>query len=252
VRGLCDARSIAGTFSHYCAIDGAARLWCWGQNDEGQLGQSDTYPGRNALAPVEVLPSGGWLSVAPGQGHTCALRAPGALYCWGRNPDGQLGLGDGTPIQLRAPQRVGALDDWTLVSAGQDQSCALRRNGELHCWGSGASIPMATQRSPLRITADSDYDLVAVSTFSACARRRSGGLWCWGRNDEGQLGLGPAPSQSAPTLVSLDATVSAIASGRFHACVRASDGRVLCAGENNRGQLGLGDSARRGAFTAIP
>ncbi len=249
---LCDARAISGTFDHFCALTGDARLYCWGRNDEGQLGQSDQYPGRNATEPVEVLPSGAWRAVATGQGHTCAIREPGALYCWGRNTEGQLALGAGTPIQVRTPTRVAALDGWTALSAGQDQSCALRMGGELYCWGSGSSIAGGTARTPARVGVESDWIALSVSTFAACATRSATrALYCWGRNDEGQLGIGSTVSQPAPTLVTLSSAAATLALGRFYSCLLGEDTQSYCTGENARGQLGVGDLDRRARFTLV-
>lgn len=250
VRGLCDVRVISGTFDHYCAIDGSGRLWCWGHNEEGQLGQSDSYPGRNALAPVPVLEAERFRAVAAGQGHTCAIANSATLYCWGRNTDGQLGLGAAAPIQVRAPQPVGALSGWTSLSVGQDQACALRAGGELHCWGAGDAVPMGLAREPVRVGAEADFNSVSVSTFAACATRGAArALYCWGRNDEGQLGLGTTTSASAPTLVSTARPTRELALGRFHACLLDDALATECTGENNRGQLGVGDNVRRAVFT---
>src|SRR5690606_11371452 len=72
---------------HACAILDDGRLYCWGQNTEGQLAQSDpwTGPGVNSAVPLVVAPSMSWSMVAAGQGHTCAIRTDGSLWCWGRN-----------------------------------------------------------------------------------------------------------------------------------------------------------------------
>jgi len=91
-----------------------------------------------------------------GQGHTCAIRADNdKLYCWGPNPNGELGIGDNTgPIAscstgswthacADVPQLVtGALSGFAIkqISAGWDHTCAIRAdNNQLYCWGQGGS-----------------------------------------------------------------------------------------------------------------
>jgi len=79
--------------SHCCAItraDGA--LHCWGRNESAQLGlgvATDFEP-----LPQRVGRRSTWASYAGGERHGCALRSDRALFCWGDNSEGQLGLGD--------------------------------------------------------------------------------------------------------------------------------------------------------------
>jgi alpha-tubulin suppressor-like RCC1 family protein len=76
--------------------------WCWGINDNGQLGDGTT---TNRSFPVQVIMANGTpltnvVAIDSGRTHTCAIANKRAL-CWGDNTSGQ--LGDGTFIdQLRA------------------------------------------------------------------------------------------------------------------------------------------------------
>lgn len=91
----------AGGF-HTCALAPASidRVTCWGANQDYQLGV------RTALQPDQLLVSGtifrgiDFVQVDAGGNHTCGTTAQGAVYCWGRNDEGE--LGDGT---LRVPVR---------------------------------------------------------------------------------------------------------------------------------------------------
>ncbi len=89
-------RAVAGGESHTCAIAEDQSLWCWGRNDHGQLGTGDL---ERRSVPVRVRTPGGdgWLALALGRDHTCAVRADETLWCWGWNEDGQLGRGFMTP-----------------------------------------------------------------------------------------------------------------------------------------------------------
>ena len=89
--------------SHCCAIaEGSARLYCWGGNREGAVGDGTTLDAR--ATPIWVAPGTRWTDVGPGHRHTCAVQDGGALYCWGDNAAGQLGVGDAAPRLV--PARV--------------------------------------------------------------------------------------------------------------------------------------------------
>ena len=94
--------ALAAGRDHSLAIKNNGTVWAWGYNNYGQLGLGDT---TNRVTPVQVtvlgnnvttLTAGGW--------HTLALKGDGTAWAWGRNSDGQLGLGDtavrSSPVQV--------------------------------------------------------------------------------------------------------------------------------------------------------
>ncbi len=237
-----------------CAVMTDGTLWCWGENVEGQLGVSDAYPGPPSLTPLQVATNSDWTAISGGQGHACGIRAPGSLWCWGRSSDGETGLGDGAPLQVRTPTRVGNADDWIAVDAGQDTTCGLRADGSLWCWGVNAfgqagQPPSQPITAPRRVGADTGYVGVSTDTFTTCAWKSSGALSCFGRNVEGQLGVGDTTDRSAPTPVTIAGPWAQASVGRFHICARTQLGTIGCAGANDQGQLGTGDTARRNVLT---
>lgn len=78
-------------YRHACAILANAQhgLQCWGYNLYGQMGDGSDFDNKNA--PVDVPGLSQVTRVTAGLGHTCALVASGAVYCWGFDQDGQLG-----------------------------------------------------------------------------------------------------------------------------------------------------------------
>jgi alpha-tubulin suppressor-like RCC1 family protein len=237
-----------------CAVLDTGALYCWGENTEGQLGQDDTYPGADEFEPLRVADFDDWLGIDAGQGHACGLRAPGSLWCWGRNSDVQLGTGPKTPVQFRLPQAVGSESDYVLAQAGQMQSCAIREEGELSCWGRNDFGNLGTGDLDPRLVptpvGSGTYAQMSLDTFHACAVDAEGALSCWGRNVEGQLGLADNEDRVSPTVASGSNWVQ-VAVGRFHTCAVSRDDSIWCTGENDAGRLGVGDLDRRNAFTEV-
>jgi hypothetical protein len=86
--------------SHACALVAGGRLYCWGDNQFGELGLGNTSgAGCLTAAPCRPVPTyvsilTAVVAVSAGADHTCALTAgDGAVFCWGRNAAGQLGTG---------------------------------------------------------------------------------------------------------------------------------------------------------------
>jgi alpha-tubulin suppressor-like RCC1 family protein len=89
---------------HACARKGDGTLWCWGINNDGQLGDGTTV---DKYEPVQVTALGtGVAEVTAGHSHACARKNDGTIWCWGRGGDGELGDGkidspEPSPVQVR-------------------------------------------------------------------------------------------------------------------------------------------------------
>jgi len=239
------AVDVRTAFEFTCAVLADASAWCWGYNWEGQLGLGDTHPGEDHLEPIQLGSTRDWTFVATGQGHGCGIRAPGRLYCWGRNTDSQLGQGFTQPEQLRSPTQVGDDADWVEVGCSQSTTCARKRNGSLWCWGAQGSGALAVgdttpRPTPAQVPAYSDWSASTVGTFHTCGLRPGGEIWCAGRNTEGQIGA-PDLVDSLPSMMRADPTSGwvEVRAGRFFTCARRADDSVWCMGHNNSRQLGV-------------
>jgi alpha-tubulin suppressor-like RCC1 family protein len=127
-----------------CVMDTDHKLYCWGQNNAGQLGDgSATGSSVYALSPVAVTMSGALAGITPamldnGGQHVCILSTQGKSYCWGNGGGGSMGNGtsttiNGTPV---ATTTSGVLNGVALTSitAGNQQTCGVS-NGVGYCWG---------------------------------------------------------------------------------------------------------------------
>ena len=254
-----------------CALLNDRTVWCWGRNDENQLGyeSADLCPERlssgqtRALAchmyPLQVVGLAGADAVTAGGSHACARLTSGELRCWGGNSRGQ--LGNGSALPSRAPVAVAGVSGVVSVAAGAGHTCAVVEGGEVYCWGAndrgqlgvsvvpsqcgtdGAPVPCA--RTPVRVPDVADAAEVVVGDAHTCVRTGAGRVLCWGDNTDGELGAGTAGATPGPRpqTVLLGASplggVLALAAGGEHTCARRNDGAVLCWGRHDRGQLGV-------------
>lgn len=107
VAGLPPIRRLALGDFHACAVDRQGGVWCWGQNERGQLGDGTTDLRR---APVRVAGLPPVARIAVGRlWHSCALTTDRRVWCWGSNEHGELGRPPGelrqsaTPVEIQLP-----------------------------------------------------------------------------------------------------------------------------------------------------
>ncbi|MCG8423004.1 MAG: hypothetical protein MJE77_34295, partial [Proteobacteria bacterium] len=249
---------------HTCArrIDGT--VWCWGQNDNGELGVDSTE--SRVVGPEKLTAIGDNVTALSVGNTTCAVTTDGSLMCWGANQHGQLGIGHPSPHQLE-PASINDLSNVIKVQSGKT-TCALTENGQLWCWGHGLATgdglrhdiyrpklvealqrtvedPDPTVKDPKR-----DHEQVVdfcVANRHACAVRADGTVWCWGHGAHGELGNGEHGENRrslVPVRVELLSSEPArpvtLSCGNHHTCVALDDGTAQCWGSNVHGQLGIG------------
>ena len=75
----------------------AGQVWCWGKNNDGQLGLGYTSE-AGTTRPTAPVPFGGGraaVALTVGDAQACAILHDTSTVCWGRNSHGELGYGDG-------------------------------------------------------------------------------------------------------------------------------------------------------------
>lgn len=230
------------------AIDNDGKLYGWGMNFSGQIGDGTT---EERTDPVEVDMTGvmkesSVVSVSSGASHTCAVDSIGKVYCWGNNDVGQ--LGDGTTDNSFVPVEVdmtGDLSGKTVVnvSTGSKYTCVLDIDGNVYCWGVLLEKVIA---SPSYIVLENPAVSLSVNNSNACALDNEGTVWCWGSNSVGQLGHPGLEDSLDPVEVNSklgdlkNKDIVDIKMGGNHSCALDSSGDVFCWGSNNNGQVGTG------------
>jgi alpha-tubulin suppressor-like RCC1 family protein len=182
-------------------------------------------------------------SLAAGYDQSCALRSPGAVACWGGNPNGELGRGAAGGSST--PVAVSGITDAAAVVAGNNHTCALQVAGGVMCWGEdtdgelgdGGSNPV--NLSPVAVSGLTNAVAIAAGAKHTCAVLQTGHVDCWGADDQNQLGDGGGNPSSFPVDVGITGAAS-IAAGSFHTCVVTRNHTVVCWGNNVDGSLGNG------------
>jgi alpha-tubulin suppressor-like RCC1 family protein len=231
VQGLPNGiQFVASGGTHNCALvhNGGAR--CWGENNNGQLGDGTT---TNRSTPVAVtgLPLN-LAQIAAADDHTCALLADGTVKCWGLNNKGQ--LGDGTTSDRSTPVAVSGLTDVAQIALGDAYTCALLNSGDVECWGWNnfgqlGDGSTTDSKSPVFVSGiGPGVRAIAAGDATMCAILISTQVACWGDNTHGEIGNGSLGGQSdTPVMVNGGAFLSDGAS------IGLSMGQTSCGLDNN-------------------
>ena len=127
-----NATALAAGDMHGCALVGGSAQ-CWGDDRAEQVGTN--AQSTKQLCVMGGAVASGLVELAAGSSHTCARAASGQVACWGSNQRGQ--LGGGTKHRSTGqPTPVPTLADADVLVASHDHTCAIRKSGEVWCWGS--------------------------------------------------------------------------------------------------------------------
>jgi len=232
-RALILAAMNAGR-GHACGVTASGEAYCWGANDQGQLGDGTTTSTQTA---VRVATSLRFTQIDGGQWHTCGLTSSGTVYCWGFNAAGQ--LGNGTTVSSATPVQVPG-GPYSAVRPGNEFTCALTTTGMVDCWGGYSTT------APTRVAGGPFSSLANAGGEFICALTPTQAAYCWGPNYYGQLGIGARSGGSeTPVAVIGGLAFSSITTGYGHACAITTAGETYCWGWNAAGQLGDGTTTDR-------
>ncbi len=225
---------------------------CSSMDSEGNYthcgSESDTEV-INTFLPFSRRLSGGF-------DHRCAVRKDGTTWCWGKNYQGQLGLGTSGNYHIGAQEVTALGNDVVEFAAGTQHTCARRSDGSLWCFGRNGYGRLGNGTlvdSSLPIHVDTlGYDVAQVSAErdQVCAVKTDGTVWCWGSDQYDSLGVdsqtcvhswGSYPCSPTPQQVDGLSDVVKVGTGKHYSCALKYDGSVWCWGANGQGKLGTGN-----------
>ncbi|XP_042494541.1 ultraviolet-B receptor UVR8-like isoform X2 [Macadamia integrifolia] len=236
------------------------QVYSWGWGDFGRLGHgnsSDLFTPQ----PIKALQGVMIKQIACGDSHCLAVTIEGEVQrlvvvgmSWGRNQNGQLGLGHSEDSLF--PQKVEAFQGIfvKMIAAGAEHTAAVTEDGKLYGWGWGryGNLGLGDRNDrliPHHVSAVNGQNMVLV----ACGWRHtiavssSGGLYTYGWSKYGQLGHGDFEDHLVPHQLEAlqDDFISQISGGWRHTMAVTSDGRLYGWGWNKFGQVGVGDNVDR-------
>lgn len=254
-----------------CGINLNQKLYCWGSNLNGEIGDRGTLA-RNAAVIVDSKESYTMVSVSNDSTmnapfpHACGITTSGVLKCWGSNQLGK--LGDGTTVQKIKPKVIDSGITYSYVTAGYYNTCAITTAGVLKCWGENSKGQLGigsvvSQSLPAVVASGTAYSVVVTSArydngnHHTCAITTAGQLQCWGSNHQGQLGNGTTSASPSTSPVPIDTgeTYAAVSIGsgflRGFTCGLTTGKKIKCWGNNGAGALGVGDTVARTSPTPV-
>jgi len=137
VLGLSNVLSVSADFEEPIALKSDGTIWMWGWDNLGQLGDG-TNIDKNLPGQVPGLTNMIFAGLT-GDRDNCAMRADHTVWTWGRNYNGQLGIGTADTNLHAAPVQVPDFGNGGYVVSVQTpdwHSLALRSDGTLWGWGS--------------------------------------------------------------------------------------------------------------------
>ena len=196
------------------------------------------------LEPSFVYKQTSKIACACGSYHTITLSNDGTAHSFGRNKEGQLGLGHNNDVSLPTP--IPNLPQIKMVSCGDNFTVCVDHEGFIWSFGSNNegqlgignktnfNVPQKLLNIPPVLSVDCGYDYTLIIT-------NDDDLWSWGCNDKGQLCHGDTEDRSKPQKTSFS-NISKIAAGWTNSLFQNNKGEIFSCGNNQRGQCGLGHS----------
>lgn len=246
-----------------CLVAADHTVWCWGQNDVGQLGADpakapqscgSTHLPCNPI-PTQVDGLEGVLTVAAGKDFACALSGT-KIWCWGGNSKNQILGGDSVTSRF-TPMMVGE-GAGAVLAAGQ-HACLVTTDGFLHCWGDNTCNlfgrdDAAAISGAFKVPGLPEMRQVSLGEDEICSVSPDDETYCWGSDHKGSLGhdvtgaplCNGLPFDGTPKRVAAPGTQVTFDNGiEVHVglglvCARKTDNNVWCWGDNSRGGLGQG------------
>lgn len=234
-----------GEFSVF-ALKNNGKLYAWGQNNYGQLGQDDVNINRSS--PVQVREGTSFTQVSTYYQHVLALTTSNNLISWGRNTEGQLGINNA--LNQSSPTQVG-IGQWSDIATGYYNSILIGKGflnnaGGVYTMGYNADGELGHndvvhKSNPTQVGSFTDAVVIKASHRKAGYINSNNELYVWGQNPYDDLGQGTATNTHRSSPVQVSGSWTTFGMGVHHTiAIHAGNNTVFGWGLFSGGQVGHG------------
>ena len=239
------------------ALDEEGKLFCWGENDYGQVGNGEettyTYD-ATAYTPQEAQADARFVSVSAGEKHALAIDEEGNLWGWGQfdKPEGEISNGIHSyniPTQLMKGKK------YVYAEAGSSGSFIIDEKGKLWAWGRNKEGQLGdgtTTNADIAIQIATDKTFSSVSSYSTLtyAIDTDGYLWGWGSYTSVGVGDGTTGRKLTPTAIMPEKKFVQVTTSGSKTYAIDENGNLWGWGANAKGRLGDGTQEKQ--LTPVP
>jgi len=258
--------AILGTIKTFCSIDSGIRhsiglnnngkVWCWGDNEFGQLGINSTGSTSTPVAILGItktfckIDNGGSI-------HSLGIDNHGKVWGWGANTYGELGI-NSTALKSTPVAIAGTLKTFCSITVGWEHSLGIDNRGKVWGWGWNYTGQLGVNSITSKLIPTAI--LGSLKTFCSISGGDSfslgldhyGYIWSWGFNGNGQLGTNNTTFYSTPVAIAGTLkTFCSISCGNSHSLGLDNHGNVWSWGYNLYGKLGINSTINKSTPVAI-
>uniref|UniRef100_A0A8V0ZK21 HECT-type E3 ubiquitin transferase n=1 Tax=Gallus gallus TaxID=9031 RepID=A0A8V0ZK21_CHICK len=200
---------VACGYYHSLALSKGSEVFSWGQNKYGQLGLGYEYKKQNSPHVIKSLLGIPFAQIAAGGAHSFVLTLSGAIFGWGRNKFGQLGLNDDNDRYVPTLLKSLRTQKVVHICCGEDHTAALTKEGGVFTFGAGGYGQLGHNSTSHEINPRKVFELMgSLVTQITCGRQHttafvpsSGRIYSFGLGGNGQLGTGTTSNRKSPFTV---------------------------------------------------
>ncbi|XP_068272668.1 probable E3 ubiquitin-protein ligase HERC4 [Nyctibius grandis] len=200
---------VACGYYHSLALSKGSEVFSWGQNKYGQLGLGYEYKKQTSPQVIKSLLGIPFAQIAAGGAHSFVLTLSGAIFGWGRNKFGQLGLNDDNDRYVPTLLKSLRTQKVVHICCGEDHTAALTKEGGVFTFGAGGYGQLGHNSTSHEINPRKVFELMgSVVTQITCGRQHtsafvpsSGRIYSFGLGGNGQLGTGTTSNRKSPFTV---------------------------------------------------
>jgi alpha-tubulin suppressor-like RCC1 family protein len=228
------------------ALDNTGRLWTWGINFNGQLGNGTT---EDNFVPKQVKVVNGFTKISTAFGQSIALKSDGTPWI-----AGNLIADGGTASVVRFTQ-VPGLTNIRDVAAGGNYALVVRADGAVLSAGVDDfgklcnGDPIQDQFFWAPISTVRTYVAGVITIDANMLTRSNGSLWSCGFNLNGTLGDSTTTNRSSAVPVDALTGIRSIDGSTEFTLLSRTDGSLWAWGSNSGGQFGDGTT---GGSSLVP